>query len=134
MKNIVEALLIVWPRGIPSTEYERALSLAAKFGALAPSLSVKAAPAASPVTAERLEASAKPKSSTYRVGRPTIDKVREMLGTGEATGKEIAEATGISTPNVMAALRLVGVHVATRRRTSGFGRGAKVWALKGESK
>lgn len=131
MKNIIEALLIVWPRGIPADEYERALSLASKFGALAPSLTVKAH---APSTNQPSVPAANPKPSAYRISKSIVEKVRDALSTGEATGKEISEATGVSLPNVMLALRQVGKHVATRRREVGFGRGPKVWALKEEAK
>lgn len=105
MKNVIEALLIVWPRGIPANEYERALSLAAKMGALAPSLRpVNTAPV-DVVTSVSRRRRVDP---TRVVSAVTADMVRQMLQTGPCTTQEIMDATGLTRFSVWSALKVVG--------------------------
>lgn len=127
MKNIIEALLIVWPRGIPASEYERALTLAGKFGALAPSLMrAETKPAAAPTTSP----SKKRPAATMRVGKPGLEKIRAALSTGPATAAEIVGVTGLSGPTVWCGLQVVGRVVEKRHRVGSTGSPTFVYALK----
>lgn len=124
MQNIIEALLIVWPRGIPANEYERALTLAGKIGALAPSL--RAAAPAPVLTKPTL---AKGRTPPQRIGEPGLEKIRAALSTGPCTAAEVQMVTGLSNASVWNGLQLVG-KVVEKRQVSKYGSPTFVYALK----
>lgn len=124
MKNVIEALLVVWPRGIPATEYERALTLAGKFGALAPPLRAAAsAPVAAVSTTKNV------RSHPRRIGEPGLSKIRAALSTGPCTAVEVQMVTGLSNASVWNGLQIVG-KVVEKRQTSPYGSPTFVYALK----
>lgn len=125
MKNVIEALLIVWPRSIPANEYERALSLASKFGALAPSLRVEQNATEKP--------SAVPKKPVALIGSPGLQKIRDALSTGEASAEEIREATGLSQSSCWQGLKQIAKISAYRVHPNGYTR-IPLYALKPEAK
>jgi hypothetical protein len=125
MKNIIEALLIVWPRGIPTSEYERALTLAGKFGALAPSLRT---PTVEPKSTPAAPTKKSPPVAK-RIGEPGLRKIRAALSTGPCTAAEVRMVTGLSNASVWNGLQIVG-KVVEKRQVSPYGSPTFVYTLK----
>lgn len=121
MKKQVQALTLKWPTGIPTSDYERALRLAAEFG-----------DESMPVSAVTPRANeARSHSAAVYVSEEKREKVRQMLSTGRATAQEIADATGLKIGVVLHALKVIGAVDAGRgvRRDGGHGRRPVLWSL-----
>lgn len=128
MKRQLEALNLVWPKGIPTQDYEKALRLVDTYD------EGRTAPVAVQQVAHRGQADggftplAKPK---VYVGKDTQEKVRAALATGPATCTEIAMAIGMDPVRVNTTLRVIGAKVVgTKDRIDGQkGQRPRVWAL-----
>lgn len=127
MKRQLEALNLVWPKGIPTQDYEKALRLVGTYeeGRTVPVLQSVAHKAHADAGFTPL---AKPK---VYVGKDTQEKVRAALATGPATCTEIAMAIGMDPVRVNTTLRVIGAKVVgTKDRIDGQkGQRPRVWAL-----
>jgi hypothetical protein len=127
MKNAIEALLIVWPSGIPKSEYERAVALVNKAREWdAPR--TERQPAFSTVVSTKGPKWRRP--SETLIGAPGLKKLRAAMETGPATAKELVEVTGLSESSAWAGLRQIGERIGDRQRPDRMGTPAGVYALK----
>lgn len=106
MRNALRMMKLVWPNGIPTEDYKKALNV------------IEMADGSTQQTPEPAP-------------EPTNDdKVRAALATGPATARELSEVTGLSVGQVKGVLARIATSSGTRPNPNGFGIAANVYTLK----
>jgi hypothetical protein len=107
VKNVSKMMLVMWPNGIPTTDYDKAVALVSGM------------------------AKDKPRLSVVRpVESKNVERVKAALSTGPATAKEIADTLGLSIYAVKTALSKCATVSGSRVNASGFGIPANIYTLR----